>query len=263
MSEQIVEVRYCANGTHHNEPKPREARHGHFCSYEHGVVRHALSLAPGLGEHLMSLVPYAAGEADSDRVSTSKEPPAPGNEVAMNDLHELYRMLTYWCITWARKMKTQAPGPAVGAWRNRRGDVIGLPAMTPTAARYAFGVMTKWLDIHLDSIFNLDVDDVNYFVQHDMRSLFALNARWPTEMRPRFSRMPCPTCKGQVAVYPPEAYGEDERIVCAGTCGRWFLPKDYEFLIGVFKDQKADELRPGLVRRHLDRKYGKAGRGHG
>lgn len=258
MSEQIEEVRYCVNGAHKSEEKPREARHGKFCSYERGVVRHALSLAPPMAEHLVSLIPFDSDESDSGRVDTSQESsPAPGNEVAMNDVNDLYRTLTYWCTTWARKMVVQPPGPAVNAWRNRRGEVMGLPTMTPTAARYAFGVMTKWLELHLDAIFDLDADDVNYFIAHDMRGIFRLTAKWPTEMRPRFSAMPCPTCNGQVAVYPPDAFGDDERIVCAGECGRWFLPRDYEFLIGVFKQQKTEDLRPSRALRHLDRKYAK------
>lgn len=252
---RIEEVRYCVNGAHRSEEKPREARHGQFCSYEHGIVRHALSLAPKLGEHLVSLIPLDSGESDSGRVDVSREAPAPGNETALHDANELYRVLTYWCVTWARRMGMQGPGPAVGAWRSRRGEVVGLPAMSPTAARYAMGVMTKWLDINLDSIFALAVDDVNYFIHADMRNIFRLNARWPTEMQPRFSAMPCPTCKGPVAVYPPEEYGDDERIICAGECGRWFLPRDYEFLIGVFAQQRQEGQRASHTRRHLTRKY--------
>lgn len=255
MSEPIVEVRYCVNGAHRDEAKPREAHHGLFCGYEFGVVRHALSLAPVLGEHLVSLIPLESGENDSGRVDTSRDAPAPGNETARNDVNELYRVLTYWSVTFARRMKVQAPGPAVGAWRNRRNEVVGLPAMTPSAARYAFGVMTKWLSIHLDSIFTLDVDEVNYFIHTDMRNVFSLNARWPTQMQPRFSDMPCPTCKGQVAVYPPDEYGDDERIVCAGSCGRWFLPRDYEFLIGVFLEQRDQGLTAMRTKRHLSKKY--------
>jgi len=258
MSEQIEEVRYCVNGTHKAEESPRMALHGHFCSYEFGAVRHALSIAGPLAEHLIALYPLGTTEGDGDgRVDTSLDDTAPGNQVALEDVNEMYRMLTYWCVTWANRMRVNAPGPAVGASRNRRGDVVALPNMSPTAARYAVGVMTKWLDINLDSIFHLAVDDVNYFIHADMRNLFRLNARWPTQMQPRFSDMPCPTCKGRVAVYPPERYGEDERVVCAGECGRWFLPKDYEFLIGVFKQQRQEGQKANQVGRHLTKKYTK------
>lgn len=252
----IEEVRYCANGTHHNEETPREARHGNFCGYEYRVVTHALSLAPDLVEHLVSIAPYDSAANDSDRVSKSKEQPAPGNETARSDLHNLYRTLTYWCVTWAKKMGAQAPGPAVGAWRNRRGEVVGLPAdMTPSAARYAVGVMTKWLELQLDSIFSLDVDEVNYFIQHEMRPLFALNARWPTKMLPRFSDMPCPRCSGPVALYPPQDAGDDEVIICAGACGLWIQREQYEFYIGVFMQQRREGMTATRTTRHLAKKY--------
>ena len=98
-------------------------------------------------------------------------------------------------------------------------------------------------------------DDLEYWGE-DLADIYRINARWPREMKPRYSDAECPDedCRGRIAVYPPTAYLEDERIVCE-RCGRWFEPKDYDFLVGVFKQRTLELKQAEKTARHLMKKY--------
>lgn len=230
------------------------ALHGNFCDREFHRVKAALSLAAPIVEHVVSLI---GSKGDNDtKVDGSREAPMPWNTQAFHDANETYRRLVYWCGLFASQMGVQAPAPALRAWRNDGGQVVGLPAdVSAPAARYAVGIMSKWLELQLENIFDQNPDDVAFF--HDeIRDVFRIAARFPTRMKARFADVHCPDdeCKGRIAVYPPEKYLDDERIVCE-KCGRHILPKDYEFMVGVMEQQKQDEKKAALVQARLERKY--------
>lgn len=231
------------------------ALHGNFCDKEFHAVNKALEIAPGLVEHVVSMVD-SRGQSEV-RISGSREAPMPFNTSAFNDANEVYQALVYFARVFAAQMGTQAPGPAMRAWRNLSGVIVGLPAdISPNGARYVVGVMATWLKLQLESIFDqANPDDVLEF--HDrMRELFQINARWPRTARPEFSQMPCPTegCRGRVAVYPPQDFGDDQVIKCE-KCSRVFPQGDYDFYWRLFK-QVAAESDPR--KRHLLKKYGAA-----
>lgn len=230
-----------------------QATHGNYCRKEHGRITAALKMAPELVEHLVSL--FDSKATGSEKVDGTREAPAPGNEQALNDAHETYRRLVYCSRVWADRMGVQAPGPAVRAWRDMAGNIVGLPdRITPSAAHYAVGIMTKWLQLHLDSILYLDHDDVMFF-HDDCRDIFRLNARWPREARARYSDMPCPVpgCGKRIAVWPPAAFGDDEQFIC--DAGHHIPPDRYEFYVRYYAQLQAEK---DPVKRHLMRKYGAA-----
>lgn len=248
-----TEWRACANGcTDKGSDTPRIAKHGNFCGKEWGRARAALKIVPELMEHMVSLKTTSAGDALSEKVKGTKTPPTPGNEQAMNDIHETYRRLVYWSAVWSKRMGVTAPGPAIGAWKDGRGRIVGLPAnVSPSGAKFVARIMTAWLELHLESIFHLDVDDVNFWLD-DLKDVFRLNAKWPREQRPFFSNLPCPDDKGRIAVYPPRWEGDDIVYKCE-SCGRLFSEKDHAFYMHLFKEIEG-ESNP--VKRRLMRKYG-------
>lgn len=233
------------------------ALHGNFCDREFFRVRASLHLAAPTVEHVVSLI-HSKGQDDS-RVDTSREAPMPFNTQAFNDANELYQRLVYWCRVFADLLSLPAPGPAMRAWRNRAGEIIGLPAdISASGARYASGIMSTWLETHLEAIFDIRPDDVLYF--HDeMKDVFRVAARFPTRMRSRYADVHCPDdgCGGRLVVYPPEKFMDDQRIVCE-TCGRHIMPDDYAFMVGVMEEQKAVELKSKRVQERLAQKYGAA-----
>lgn len=229
------------------------AAHGHFSESFHRTITAALRKAPGVVEHVVSLLTASGGS--EDKVDGTREAPMPMSAQAFSDVNEIYSLLAYWAKVFADSMHVQMPGPAARAWRNDRGTIVGLPAdVTPGDARYMVGIMSIWLTAHLEVICNLDVEDVTDF-HGALRYIFQTDARWPQESKPRYSDMPCPDDDGgRIAVFPPRDFGDDERIVCE-TCGRHFPPDQYERLIGVFKqirnEQRDAQKRVG----HLMRKY--------
>lgn len=241
----------CANGcTDKGTETPRLAKYGNFCAREYRAAVAALNLAPELVEHMVSLKPHPA--AATERVDTSREAPAPGNEQAMNDSHETYRRLVYWSALWAKRMGVQAPAPAVGAWRDGKGVIVGFPEnVSPKGASFVTRILTDWLDKNLEAIFYLTVDDVNFFIT-DLRDVFRLDARWPRNAKPYFSKLPCPDDKGRIAVYPPRWAGDDVIYKCE-MCGRLFTEDQHEFYARLFAQVSAE---PNAVKRHLMRKYG-------
>ena len=265
MNEQATPIRsarLCANGCVRRgteddaNPTPELAKYGNLCARCYRKMFSALELAPDVVEHVVSLFDSKGGQSE-DKIDTSRDAPMPFNTVAFNDANEVYQRLVYWSILWAARLHVQAPGPAVRAWRSQEGFVVGLPGdIAPGSARYLVGVMASWLRLKLEEVCYLTpLDDVNYF-SDELRDVYRINARWPKEAKPRFSDMPCPdeSCGGRIAVYPPTGFGEDEKIQCTG-CWRIFLPAQYEHLIAVFQQIKA-EANP--VARHLMRKYGRS-----
>lgn len=237
-------------------PKPMGALHGNFCDREFYATRKALELAPLIVEHVLSLVDSKG--SDGERVDSSRTAPLPLNEQAFNDANNIYQRLVYWARVFATQMGVQAPGPAVHAWRDMKGNIVGLPHnISPGQGRYIVGVMATWLTLHLEAICALSaVDDVEYFHNGagQMRETFTVNARWPQEAKPYYSKVPCPDDKGKIAVYPPKNFGDDTMYKCE-RCGRIFDDSLHAFYGKLFAEVEA-EADP--VKRHLMRKYSRA-----
>jgi hypothetical protein len=234
-----------------------EAKHGNFSEKYFRTMTAALTIAPGVVKHVVSLINASGGT--EDRVDGTREAPLPMSTQAFADANEIYSLMVYWASVFAGQLHQNAPSPAERAWRNRRGTIVGLPAdISIDSARFSTAVMATWLRLRLDTICALDPDDVQAF--HDgLRYVFQTDARWPQEAKARYSDMPCPNdgCKGKIAVYPPRDFGDDERIVCEG-CGRHFLPEQYEHLIGVFKQMRSEEAAEAEKAKriaHLSKKY--------
>ena len=251
-----ITYKECANGCKEKGTnKPLLARHGNFCNRDYRAAVAALRIAPELVAHMVSLKPFPS--TATERVDTSREAPAPGNEQAMNDSHETYRRLIYWAALWSNRMGVTAPGPAIGAWRDQVGHIVGFPEnVSPKGAGFVTKIVTDWLELHLESILYLAVDDVQFFLT-DLHDVFRLDARWPRKAKPRYSDMPCPRqgCGGRIAVFPPEAPGDDERIVCE-KCHTWYPPEEYEHLILVFQQIRKEQRSAAKVAAHLLRKHG-------
>jgi hypothetical protein len=232
-----------------------EAKHGNFSEKYFRTMSAALRKAPPVVEHVMSLITGSGGP--EDRVDGSREPPLPMSLQAYTDVNEIYSLLVYWTRAFATGLHVQAPGPAVRAWRNERGTIVGLPAGTdPATARYLVGIMATWLDIHLEAICALDPEDVTA-LHNGLKYIFQTDARWPQEERARYSDMPCPDDGGKIALYPPAEFGADERVICE-TCGRHYTVDQYEDLVGIYRRAATDKQAATIAARHLMKKYGMA-----
>lgn len=257
----------CIRGcTRKGTDEPMPARHGEYCNRCFYQYLRALQLAADLVEHVASLISYQA--RTEDKVDTSREAPVPFNLEAFNDANETYRRLAAWTEVWARHLGEPMPSTVGKVWRDGRGRIVGLRrGARPEQARHQTRHLTRWLTDRLDRILEAASrsqrvrDDVDYW-RDELGKLYRVNARWPRESKPRYSDMPCPDCPGgtgHIAVFPPAAFGEDERIVCE-RCGRHFLPENYEFLIRVFQQVQKERESTARVARHLMRKHGiKAG----
>lgn len=229
---------------------PMPATHGSFCVRDHKAAIAALRLLPELMEHMVAMKPHPT--ATPEKVDVSRDAPVPGNVLALSDSHETYRRLVYWSALWSSRMGITAPGPAIGAWRDGRGRVVGLPAnVSPKGAGFVSKMMTDWLELHLESILHLAVDDVDYFLG-DLRDVFRLEARWPRSAKPYYSKLPCPDDRGRIAVHPPRWAG-DEVVYQCETCGRLFTEDQHEFYARLFAHTSVES---DAVKRHLMRKYG-------
>jgi hypothetical protein len=230
-----------------------EAKHGHFSEGYFRTISAALGKAPGVVEHVMSLVNASGG--GEDRVDGTKEAPLPMSVQAFADVNEAYALLVYWARAFAATLELAPPDAAVRAWRNDRGTVIGLPAGIGTAdTRNMVATMSTWIDNRLEAICGTDPEDVTAF--HDgLRYIFQMDARWPQEAKPRYSDMPCPDDGGRIALYPPREFGDSERISC-DNCGRHFVPTQYEDLIAIYKAAAKERKTATIAARHLMKKYG-------
>jgi len=234
------------------------ATHGHFSEGFYRTLDAAIKKAPGVIEHVISLI-TASGGAE-DRVDGTREVPLPMSTQAFSDVNEIYSILVYWTKAFAEQFNLQMPGPAARAWRNDRGTIVGLPTdISASDARYLTGVMTTWLGIHLENICELDPEDVTDF-RDNLRYVFQTDARWPQQEKPRYSDMPCTNngCNGKIAVYPPRNFGDSERIICE-TCGLHYEPDQYEELIIVFRQARIEMRQAQATTAHLMKKYQIAG----
>jgi len=236
------------------------ALHGHYCDRCYWRTHRALGIAPGLTEHVLSLVSGIQSKQNDESQKLKKHPPLPMNVEAFNDANEIYSRLVYWTAVFATRLNVAPPAPAARAWRTEGNRVVGLPTdVSPVAARNAVRLMANWIEQRLDNICDLTgTDDVDYF--HDeMKDFYRTNARWPQEDQPRYSPAHCPDieCKGKIAIYPPQFAGDDQKIVCE-KCHRHILPKDYEFIARVFEQANQEKVRAQLVTERLTRKYGGA-----
>lgn len=265
LHEQPPCIRGCTYPTmvEGETPKPRPAQHGHYCNRCYHPAHDALTIAGPVIEHLITLIPNPTGNDDGSR-PTKGNPPLPFNSDAFDDANETYQQLVYFAALWATRLNRPAPTPAGKAWRDHGNRVVGLPYdITPSAARYTIAVMAKWLDIHLDDILALPCrDDIEYFITK-MLDIRRIDARWPRREQPKVADVGCPDddCRGRILIYPPEHAGDDQRILCV-TCRRHIMPADYERMVAVFRQVRAeraaegaDTVRARRTAEHLARKW--------
>lgn len=247
----------CENGCARGDGTPYLATHGRYCQRCWGRLDYPLSQAGDLATHMIGMVSTLGG-ASEDKITASKEPPAPLNQAAFDDASELYSMLVYWCVVWAGHLEEQPPKVARGAWRRESGTIVGLPAdTTPTDAGKTVEPLAKWLRNRLDRILaTIDwADDIDALTEQ-LADVARMNARWPRIPRPEYSRVPCPVldCGARIAVYPPTFPGDDRRIVCQR--GHFYAEDMYERMIILFEEAKKDRLQTERTARHLAKKYG-------
>lgn len=247
----------CVNGCirrgTEDDPSLLPATHGQFCSRCFGKLDNALRIAPDLIEHIISMV--ASHHGVEERVSGDGDAaPLPLSAQAFSDANELYSLLSYWARVWAEQLRMIAPAASARSWRTVRGTVVGLPAnLPPHRARFAASIPATWISSHLDAILERGrVDDINEMIDN-FRDVFRMNARWPREPRPRYSRMPCPRtgCNGRIAIYPPTTFEADTQIQCE-TCGLVLTEDRYEFYARLYAEMAAEQDK---TKRHLLRKY--------
>ena len=237
--------------------KPRAATHGHYCNRCHGRLYRALKKAGPLVEHVVSLL-ASQSKHDDGTQRLKGDPPMPLNAAAFNDANEIYSRLVYWCSLWSTRIGQQAPGPAKKAWRADNNTIVGLPAdISPTAARYAVGVMGSWLTVNLYAI--LDTwwfDDIEYFMDEVGGDLETVLAKFPTEDKPTFSkRTACPDDRARLVIYPPQFAGDNQLIVCE-HCHRVFSESQHEFYAHLWKQTQDEKRTAKNAIAHLMRTYG-------
>ncbi len=263
MTNEMTTIMPCYNeciikGTEGSDaPKPMGALHGNFCDREFYATKKALELAPQIVEHVLSLVDSKA--AAGERVDSSRTAPLPLNEQAFNDANNIYQRLVYWARVFAKQLNSPAPAAARHAWKDMAGNIVGLPHdISPGQARYIVAQMARWLDLRLEMICALPaVDDVEYFHNGagQMRETFTVNARWPTEAKPYYSKAPCPDDKGKIAVYPPKEFGDETVYKCEG-CGRIFDDSLHAFYANLFATVTLAEYNQSAkIARHLSKKF--------
>lgn len=250
-------------GTENDEhPDWYPASRGFFSEPYFDQMRRALEMAPELIEHVVSMVRVkTAGDAD---VQGSKEPPLPFNATAFDDANGIYMQLAYSTDMWAKAMNRDAPKPVLRAWKNEYGQVIGLPGeTTPEGARKAAQDMTTWLALNLEAICHQHAPWV--VEMHDeLETIFTVAAKWPKEMKPHYSPMPCPTDGGTVAIFPATIFGGTETYACE-RCGRHFATDEYKAYVYAYlksretvgtREAKLQLMLSERIREQLLAKYG-------
>jgi len=234
----------------------RDATHGHFSDQFHSRAKKALRDVGPLTEHIVSLLAHKGRPEEGTVRSKRVDAPMPLNEGAFNDCNELYSRLVYWSVTWAARLGRQAPGPAVRAWRTRRGTVVGLPVdTTPADARYIVSVTAKWLELHLDEIlWQEPTDDVLYFGT-ELNEIHQAAARWPRKLQARYADLACGGgCGGRIALYPVDDAGGEASIVCE-KCNREYTQSDYDTEVEDVNRKHAEAVKANKVQQRLAQKY--------
>lgn len=249
--------RLCERDCTLDDGTPRLATHGRYCTRCWGRLDFPLSQASELAQHLIGSIIPLSGFSE-DRVDGSRDAPLPLNHAAFDDASELYAMLVYWGRVFAGILQQKEPSHTAGAWRNDRGTIIGLPTdITPESAGTQVGGLATWIRDRLDLILaTVDhTDDIEAFTDQ-LADVYRMNARWSRVERPAYSKMPCPRqdCGQKIAVYPPAFPGDARRIVCRG--GHWYPEEEYEHLLLVFQQVRAEAARTERTVRHLVKKYG-------
>lgn len=255
MTDHIDEEKPCVEGCTFPDGNLRPAKHGDYCNRCWGRIDMAVNMAAELASHLIGNAITTGGGVD-EKITVNREAPLPFNQAAFDDANELYSGLVYWCVVWARRLTVKPPQVAVGAWRNGRGTIVGLPLdVTPEQASAAVGVLTRWLRNRLDEILATGARDDIEAMGDTIQDVWRMNARWPRIEKPAYSAMPCPhdECGRKIAVYPPAFPGDARRIVC--TAGHWFPEGDYEHLILVFQQTAKEQARANKVAARLAKKY--------
>lgn len=247
----------CENECTEDDGTPRLATHGRYCVRCWRRLDMPLSQAGELASHLIGNVNPSPAPSD-DRVDNSRDAPLPLNQNAFDDASELYSMLVYWTDIFAKAISHPEPAHTAGAWRNDRGTIIGLPVnVTPEDGGQMVATLAQWLRARLDRILGtVDYDDDIQAFTGALSDVWRMNARWPRIEKPSYSKMPCPRqdCASKIAVYPPAFPGDTRRIVC--TSGHWYPEEEYEHLLLVFRDARADRARAAKVAERLVKKYG-------
>ena len=251
MTEIIVQ-RPCVRGCVKPDGNPYPATHGNYCGRCYGRIDMALSIAGDLTLHLLANALTSQGGTD-ERIQASKDAPVPFNQAAFDDANELHSLLTYWIEVWAGHLDQRV---RVSGWRRESGTIVGLPAgITAEAGAQLVTVGATWVRGRLDEILATDHTDDIDALDHAIRDVWRMNARWPRVEKPSYSQVPCPhdECKRKIAVYPPALPGDDRLIVCQG--GHTFPEAEYEHLILVFKETAKAEKQVARTVAHLAKKY--------
>lgn len=217
----------------------------------------ALELAAPVTEHIVSLITTSTNSGE--KVDVSERAVFPFNEQAFFDANVVYQTLTRWTIHWAGRIGVPAPKATRGAWRQKDGTVIGLPAdVQPVTASRIVGQSAGWLSLRLKVICQFDTETVLTFGD-EIAEVFTIDARWPRKEHAKYADVPC-MCeyRGRIAIYPPRHPGDDRKYVCE-SCGRWFRPEEFETVARAFEQHKAEiakEYRQAQkVMKHLTAKY--------
>lgn len=258
--DEIDEAPGCIRGCiRKGSDEPLRARHGPYCNRCYYQYLRALDVAAELVEHVTSLISYKARQ-DGDKVSTSRDAPVPFNLDAFHDANETYRRLLIAATVFAQHLRIPGPQIRGRVWRNHHGKVVGFRRGIPAhTARRETATVTAWLTNHLDQILTAAADDLPLQEALDkwrdaLRDVYRINAKWPREPKPRYSDMPCPDDGARLAIYPPAAFMDDERIICE-ECGRHFQPENYEFYLRLFQGVQKEHQRAARTARHLYRKH--------
>lgn len=245
----LEETRFCSLGCTDEQDEQLVAAPGMAYCGRHGkALTGALQMAPDVAAHVAAML-RTRSQSES-KVSGSRETPLPFNVQAFDDANAIYELLVRMAAQWARELQMVPPLPSRNAWRTGDGTVQGLPASIDQAdVRFVVEHLTGWLKPRVQHIVKRPSDVAEHSFR-DVRLVFQVNARWPRNPQPYFSRLPCVECRGRIAVYPPARFGDDTTFVCEG-CGRVYDESQHEFYTHLFAEQETGER----VAKHLKAKY--------
>jgi hypothetical protein len=254
MTEDIVKP--CVRGCTRDDGNPMGATHGEYCGRCWGRLKAALSIAGELTQHLVANA-LTSVDGGGDRVDSSVEALVPFNELAFDDVNELYSLLAYWAAVWAGTLHQKVPDMAVGAWRADNGKIMGLPAgvSAETASTLTSG-LAGWIRDRLDPILASGAHDDIDALDDAVRDVWRMNARWPRLERPVYSPIPCQRdeCAKPIAVFPPRFRGDERTAIC--DAGHVYQESEFEFLKIMLAEESKVQARANKTAARLARKYG-------